>query len=41
MGFSRCIIPETKSQGPGMSEFAGKIEIKACEWVDEAINELL
>jgi DNA repair protein RadA/Sms len=41
MGFTRCIIPKRNLKGPGLAEFAGKIELKACEWVDEAINELL
>ena len=39
MGFTRCIIPKRNLKG--VQEFAGSIEIAACEWVDEAIGTLI
>jgi DNA repair protein RadA/Sms len=41
MGFSRCIIPKSNLKSPAMKELSSKIQIKAVEWVDEAIHELL
>lgn len=40
MGFTRCIIPKRNFKALSTSDLASKIQIKAIDWIDEAIIEL-